>query len=328
MTVRADRVSGSRSARKRYVILAGASKCSRRSAPADFTLSGSDLLPMATYALGDIQGCAASLFALLEILPFDPARDRLWLVGDLVNRGPGSLEVLRWAAAQGEGLTCVLGNHDLHLLAVAAGRRELRAGDTLRPLLEAPDAGALLAWLRERPLLHEEGSHLMVHAGLLPEWDLPTARALARELEQDLRAEDGKALLSAVGRPAPKRWADSLRGEARRTKALEGFTRLRMCTADGRTIPRFKGAPVEAPAEMCPWFELPEARWRDETTTLVFGHWAALGLRSEPRLLALDSGCVWGGRLSAVRLEDREVFSVPAARGDARPKTRHPKRKT
>jgi bis(5'-nucleosyl)-tetraphosphatase (symmetrical) len=276
---------------------------------------------MATYALGDIQGCAASLAALLDLLPQDPARDRLWLVGDLVNRGPGSLEVLRWASAQGERVVSVLGNHDLHLLAVAAGLRELRPGDTLRPLLEAPDAEALLAWLRARPLLHAAGSHLMVHAGLLPEWDLPTARALAHELEQDLRSGDGSALLGAVGGPTPERWSDALRGDARRAKALEGFTLLRLCSDDGRSLPTFKGSPAEAPPDTRPWFDLPSARWRDDATTLVVGHWAALGLRQEPRLLALDTGCVWGGRLTAVRLEDGAVFSVPAAPGDARQKS-------
>ncbi len=261
---------------------------------------------MATFAIGDIHGCFETLKLLLDRLPLKPSRDRLWLVGDLVNRGPRSLEVLRWASSlqehMGDRLTVVLGNHDLHLLAVAQGISPIRKGDTLEDVLGAPDAPELLAWLRQRPLFHRENRCLLLHAGLLPQWTPEDAEGLARELERTLQREgiswllDRKATLRQ-----PKR--------ARLRAALESLTRLRTCTAKGEPC-SFAGPPADAPERCLPWFEVPGRRSQD--FTIVCGHWAALGLRIQPGLIALDSGVVWGHSLSAIRLDDGEIFQQPA----------------
>jgi bis(5'-nucleosyl)-tetraphosphatase (symmetrical) len=263
---------------------------------------------MATYALGDIHGCWETLSRLLAKIELDPSRDRLWLVGDLVNRGPSSLEVLRWArdlsAEMGERMVAVLGNHDTYLLALHAGAATHLDKDTLLPVLEAPDRGELLAWLRQRPFLHRDGETLLVHAGLWPEWDLEQAVAAARDLEQALQGPDLPYLL---GRTPP--WSDRQDTEIERRRwALAAFTRLRTCTPDGHPC-RFSGPPQEAPKGCYPWFEVPGRRHRPGQA--VCGHWAAQGLRLEGSLLALDSGCVWGECLTALRLEDRRVFQQP-----------------
>jgi bis(5'-nucleosyl)-tetraphosphatase (symmetrical) len=259
---------------------------------------------LATYAVGDIQGCHRTLGRLLERLRFDPAGDRLWLVGDLVNRGPGSLDVLRWAKGLGTAATIVLGNHDLHLLARAAGVGIPRKRDTLDDVLAAPDVADLVDWLRRRPLLHREDPFVLVHAGLLPGWTVAEAERLAREGEAVLRGPGGEELLSALeeGRmgaaPAP-------------AAAVSALTSLRLCDATGRPDDGFTGPPVAAPAGRVPWFAVP--RRRSSGSTVVFGHWAALGLLNLPDLVALDTGCVWGGSLTAVRLDDRRVFQEPCA---------------
>ncbi len=255
---------------------------------------------MATYALGDIQGCFASFQRLLARMDFDPRRDQLWLVGDLVNRGPESLAVLRWVLAHESCVTTVLGNHDLHLLAVHAGHRKLASKDTLQPILNAPDRDELLDWLRRQPLLHHEqstllGRWIMVHAGLLPSWDEDSAIAHARELETTLRARDGTAALYAPGQLA--QWTAV-------------FTRIRTCSASGQLCEDFKGPPATAPEGFRPWFEHPHSRAPE--TTVVFGHWAALGLHRAPGVLGLDSGCVWGASLSAVCLDDGRLIQVPS----------------
>jgi len=265
---------------------------------------------MATYAIGDIQGCFTSLMALLNRVDFDPARDRLWLVGDLVNRGPDSLRTLRFVRELGPAAVTVLGNHDLYLLMVANGAVRSRGkDDTIQAVLDAPDRDALLGWLRTRPLMHVEDGFAMVHAGLLPGWSVPQARALAREVEGALAGPYHADLLHNMWGSEPAAWHSELRDYARMRVIVNAMTRMRFCTPDGQMDFKVKGEVTKAPKGYVPWFEVPGRKSAD--TTVVFGHWSALGLRVEPRLLALDSGCLWGRELSAVRLEDRAVFQVP-----------------
>ncbi|WP_035383247.1 symmetrical bis(5'-nucleosyl)-tetraphosphatase [Ferriphaselus sp. R-1] len=263
---------------------------------------------MATYAIGDLQGCYNEFRHLLERIDFDPARDRLWLVGDLVNRGPGSLEVLRFVRALGDAAITVLGNHDLHLLAVGAGVADLSRGDTLDELLRAPDRDELLHWLRRQRLLHAEGGHVLVHAGLLPSWTVGQAVALAHEVEQALRGDDYASFLSCMYGNKPMGWSDELTGCKRLRVITNAFTRMRVCTPQGEMEFKFKGETHQIPAGYLPWFEVPGRASRD--ATIVVGHWSALGLRVMPGLIALDTGCLWGGPLSAVRLEDGALFQV------------------
>lgn len=260
---------------------------------------------MATYAIGDVQGCNDELQALLAQLSFNGARDRLWFVGDLVNRGPASLEVLRFVRGLGEKAVVVLGNHDLHLLCVAEGFAKRRADDTLDELLAAPDAGELLDWLRARPLIHVEAGYAMVHAGLLPQWTLQKAASLAHEAETALRAPGYGDFLSNMYGGTPAAWRDDLAGWDRLRVIVNAMTRLRFCNAGGEMALRAKGA--EPPPGFRPWFEL---RPTGELP-IVCGHWSALGLKLSEKLIALDSGCVWGGSLTALRLEDRALFQVP-----------------
>ena len=253
---------------------------------------------MARYAIGDIQGCMASLGRLLAAIEHVPGRDRLWLVGDLVNRGPRSLEVLRWARAQGDGVTAVLGNHDLHLLARAAGLAPAKRRDTLDAILAAPDLGELIDWLRTRPLVHVEDGMLMVHAGLHPRWSAATARALADEVEGELRGPRWREWLGRTLPAAPTPWRDDLTGPARARSILAYLLRVRTVDPAGAPID-FDGAPEQAPPGATPWYALPDPSWGDHT--VVFGHWAAHGLRVAERWIATDAGCVWGKRLAAVR---------------------------
>jgi bis(5'-nucleosyl)-tetraphosphatase (symmetrical) len=263
---------------------------------------------MATYAIGDVQGCMASLERLLAALPLRDD-DRIWLVGDLVNRGPRSLDVLRWAIAAGDRVVSVLGNHDLHLLARAAGA-PAKKRDTLDDVLGAPDRDALIDWLRARPLVHVEGARVLVHAGLHPRWSAHDALARASELEAALRGDGWRAWIAQqAGSKAPA-WRDELAGAARDRAILSWLVRARMAAPDGALDQDFDGAPAEAPRGLVPWFALPDPAWGDHE--VVFGHWAALGLDLGPRHLALDTGCVWGNRLTAVRLDDRAVFQVKA----------------
>ncbi len=274
---------------------------------------------MATYAIGDIQGCFLTLTRLIERFRFDRNADRIWLVGDLVNRGPRSLEVLRWATGLGDRLTAVLGNHDLHLLAMAAGVRKPKPRDTLRSVLEAPDREELLGWLSHRPLVHCEGPFVMVHAGLLPSWSASKARLLAREVEGELASDGQRRLLQSLyhrsqgsqGSQESLVWEDTLSGISRLRVITDALTRLRTCTRQGRMCHDFTGPPDAAPSGCIPWYEVPGRS--SLSSTIVCGHWAALGLHLPEGLLALDSGCVWGGALTGVRLEDREVFQEPMA---------------
>jgi bis(5'-nucleosyl)-tetraphosphatase (symmetrical) len=262
---------------------------------------------MARYAIGDVQGCDAELARLLAAVRFNADRDELWFVGDLVNRGPDSLGVLRRVRALDPNAIVVLGNHDLHLLAVAlcAGARKRKAGDTLDAVLAAPDRDALLEWLLARPLAHlpAGGRDLLIHAGIVPQWSPDQTVRLAHEVEQRLRREPEEVFASMYGN-RPDQWEDSLTGADRTRFVINALTRLRFCTRDGRVDLKLKGAPAEAPADFAPWFTHRDAR-RD-SVRIVFGHWSTLGLVQRRELLALDTGCVWGGALTAVDLDDPE----------------------
>jgi bis(5'-nucleosyl)-tetraphosphatase (symmetrical) len=272
---------------------------------------------MAVYAIGDVQGCYDELRVLLERIAYSSDRDRLWFVGDLVNRGPQSLEVLRFVRDLGDGAVTVLGNHDLHLLAAAAGARRVNPLDTFDEVLAAPDRETLVDWLRRRPLLHadDELGVVMIHAGLAPQWDLAQAQACAAEVEAVLRAGGYRSFLAAMYGGRPDLWRDDLRGIDRLRFSLNCFTRLRLCDRDGRLHLREKDSPWERDDGLVPWFAAPGRA--SAGTDIVFGHWSTLG-RYEDRVngvYALDSGCVWGGALTALRLdvERREWFDVPCA---------------
>lgn len=261
---------------------------------------------MATYAIGDVHGCFKTLQKLLRKIQHDPKHDRLWFVGDLVNRGPRSLAVLRWAAEQGDRIVAVLGNHDLHLLGRAAHVSAPKRRDSLAEVLEAPDRDDLLGWLRRRPLLHREGDHLLVHAGLFPAWTPELAEELARETEAALQADGPGELVASNDRRHDERWDERLTPEGRVRVALAGFARIRTVDEGGRMCSSFSGPPEQAPEGCRPWFADPDRRSRD--ITVVFGHWAALGLWTEDGLAGLDTGCAWGRELTALRLDDGRLF--------------------
>jgi bis(5'-nucleosyl)-tetraphosphatase (symmetrical) len=259
---------------------------------------------MATYAIGDVQGCFDELQALLSKIKF-AQRDRLWFVGDLVNRGPKSLAVLRFVRELGERAVVVLGNHDLHLVTQHEGFAKPRKDDTFTDILRVPDRRELVDWLRTRPMMHVDGDYAMVHAGLLPQWSVPKAVELAREVEAALRGGRYREFLANLYGSKPDEWRDNLKGWDRLRVIVNAMTRMRFCTPEGRMDFDAKGA--KAPKGYRPWFELrPKEKQR-----LLCGHWSALGLKVTERLAALDSGCVWGGRLTALRLEDRTVHAVP-----------------
>jgi bis(5'-nucleosyl)-tetraphosphatase (symmetrical) len=265
---------------------------------------------MAIYAIGDIQGCDAELGELLEAIGFSADCDRVWFVGDLVNRGPESLRTLRRIRAMGDSATVVLGNHDLHLLAVAHGVSQLRDDDTLDDILAAPDRDSLLDWLLHRPLMHEDAAlHLwLVHAGLPPQWDISTARSCAREAERALR-KDPAGLFQIMYGDQPSRWETTLAGAERLRYIVNCFTRLRYVDTAGRLALRAKGSPRKAQAkQLTPWFEAPGARWRG--ARIVFGHWSTLGFLNTATVVSLDTGCVWGGSLTALALDDPEAGPV------------------
>lgn len=272
---------------------------------------------MALYAIGDVQGCDAELGALLDRLDFSSARDQLWFVGDLVNRGPSSLEVLRRIRALGAAATVTLGNHDLHLLAIAHGAATPKRGDTLDAILAAPDRDALLDWLLTRPLLHVDAARrlALVHAGLPPEWDIATAEACAREFADALQ-RDPAAVFSTLYGDQPDRWDPQLTGADRLRFICNCLTRLRCLDPSGRLALRAKQSPKKAAAAgLIPWFAARGARWRG--TRVVFGHWSTLGYLRNEDVIALDTGCVWGGSLTALRLD------VPDAQPVAIPCTEH-----
>ena len=263
---------------------------------------------MTWYAVGDIQGCLEPLHRLLEAVAFDPLRDRLLAVGDIVNRGPDSLATLRWGYALGASFDTVLGNHDLHLLAVAAGVRSAHPKDTLDGILTAPDRDELLHWLRHRPLLIDAYTHVLVHAGILPGWSLAEARRYAAEVESVLRTEPLLLLRDLYG-DTPD-WDTRLVGPPRWRAIVNVFTRMRFCDAAGRLDLRTKTGPELPPPGLSPWYTHPGRATRD--TALVFGHWAALnGADCGPNLFPLDTGCVWGGRLRLMNLATGDYHHCP-----------------
>jgi bis(5'-nucleosyl)-tetraphosphatase (symmetrical) len=262
--------------------------------------------PMATYAIGDIQGCFVPFMRLLERCQFDTTADRLWLVGDLVNRGPQSLETLRFVKGLGDAAIAVQGNHDLALLLAAEGFGKRGKHDTFDDILLAPDREELLLWLRHRRLCHVQDGYCLVHAGLLPQWTVNDARTLAGEVESALTTPGWREFMAQMWGNEPAGWRDDLTGWPRLRVVVNAMTRMRFCTPDGIMDFRAKGGIDTAPPGHVPWFDTPGRRSAD--ATLVTGHWSALGLKLRPNLLALDSGCVWGGYLTAVRLEDRAVF--------------------
>ena len=265
---------------------------------------------MPTYAIGDIQGCYGPLQRLLKRIAFSASQDKLWLVGDLVNRGPQSLEVLRFLRDLGDRVVAVLGNHDLHLLAIHAGVRKLKKHDTLAQILDAPDCDALLDWLRHRPLLHRHGEYVLLHGGLLPQWTVDEAESLAKACSTALQGPQRNAVLQAYFVANGRQWHETLDATLRLGLAMQIFTRMRACSPEGIVADDFKGPRNACPPGTQPWFEIPGRR--SQNATLVVGHWAALGLHLAPGIMALDSGCVWGGQLTALRLEDGQIFQEPA----------------
>jgi bis(5'-nucleosyl)-tetraphosphatase (symmetrical) len=261
---------------------------------------------MATYAIGDVQGCFDELQALLERVGFSREHDRLWFVGDLVNRGPKSLEVLRFVRDLGDRAVAVLGNHDLHLVTQHEGYERKRKDDTFTDVLGAPDAKELVDWLRTRPMVHVEGGWAMVHAGLLPGWSISKALSLGREVQTALNADNYRDFLAHMYGSKPERWEDSLSGWDRLRVIVNAMTRMRFCKADGTM--EFHANGKEPPAGFAPW----HATRNGADERIVFGHWSTAGLQLNERIAGLDTGCVWGGPLTALRLEDRWLVQVPS----------------
>jgi bis(5'-nucleosyl)-tetraphosphatase (symmetrical) len=268
---------------------------------------------MATYAIGDVQGCYDPLRRLLDEARIDLDHDTLWFAGDLVNRGPQSLEVLRFIQQLPKRTVCVLGNHDLHLLALVYATGLQLNDDTLEPILNAPDCLELAEWLRHRPLIHQNKSlgYTLVHAGIPPNWSINEAIAHAAEVTQLLRSDKHTDFLEQMYGNQPNQWNQQLQGYARARMIINALTRMRFCDADSRLDLVTKGPPNSAKPGLAPWFEFPHKREPGEN--IIFGHWAALnGKVDNPNLFAIDTGCVWGGALSALRLEDKKIFHVAA----------------
>ena len=267
---------------------------------------------MANYAIGDIQGCWHELQLLLQLICFNPNRDRVLLLGDLVNRGDASLEVLRWAYQHQDCVDLLLGNHDIHLIARYYGCAPAHRKDTLETVLQAQDVQLLISWLRQQPLLRYQHGILFVHAGLAPQWQLNEAVMLAQEVNNYLSGEDYLSLLAHVYGNEPCLWQPQLRGWDRLRLIINGMTRIRCVDQYGALDFSYKGTLAAKPAHLLPWFAVP---WRATADhCVVCGHWSALGLYQQKNIIALDSGCIWGGALSALRIEDRKIFQVPSSR--------------
>lgn len=267
---------------------------------------------MSLYVIGDVQGCYDELRQLLKEINFKSGRDMLWFTGDLVNRGPKSAEVLRFVSGLGENALTVLGNHDLHTLAVAAGKAPYKKSDTIRDVLDAPDGAELLRWLQVQPLLHHDSTHhvTMIHAGLAPQWTISTARVLAREVETTLQGAFSGEFFAHMYGNVPDQWDDALAGWDRQRFITNTLTRLRFCDAQGKQLLKEKGAVGSQPDGFMPWFEVPGRASRGQL--VLFGHWAALGAGDHGDAISLDSGCAWGSKLTALRLDmPRRFFSVP-----------------
>ena len=266
---------------------------------------------MSTYAIGDLQGCYVSLQALLTKTGFNKSRDTLWFVGDLVNRGPDTLACLRFARALGDRAITVLGNHDLHLLAVADGVSKAGRRDTMQPILDAPDRDDLLNWLRTQKLLHVDSEFIMVHAGLLPQWSLKKAISLAHEVETLIRGRERRSFLKSMYGDEPVLWDDALAGSARSRLVTNAMTRMRLLTRRDEVNLDYKGELAAIPSGTVPWFTRRHAS--TVNNTIIAGHWSALGLYVTANFVGLDTGCAWGQQLTAMRLEDRAIFQVDYA---------------
>lgn len=264
---------------------------------------------MATWVIGDIHGCWRTLARLLENIEWNAANDELWLVGDLVNRGPDSLEVLRWAVEHDDRVSAVLGNHDLHLLARACGVAEEKKSDTLEAVLSAPDRDDLLDWLRRRPMMHKFGPYVIVHAGLAPEWNIELAQGYAEVLHAECESGADPSLLEAINAHRKEPWHVDLERDQRLSAAAVVMTRIRMVGEDGRAVLDYTGPPGTAPEGLRPWFST--AAVIRQGYTVIFGHWAMLGYYRARDVVCLDSGCVYGGRLTALRLDDKTVVQQP-----------------
>jgi bis(5'-nucleosyl)-tetraphosphatase (symmetrical) len=268
---------------------------------------------MSTYVIGDVQGCFKSLMALLDVVQFQPHTDRLWFAGDLVNRGPDSLLVLRFLLNLPNKPIVVLGNHDLHLLAVYYGQSVLSPSDTIQAVLDAPDSEILCDWLRKKPLVHrdENYGYTLLHAGLPPQWSSVQAKHYAYEVENILASSDYKSFFAHMYGTTPRHWSEALSGWQRLRFITNALTRIRFCTLDGKLDFAHKGVIGSQPKALYPWFDIPNRA--SESEKIIFGHWAALygQVIHSPHLFALDTGCVWGQALTAIRLEDEKLFSVP-----------------
>ena len=265
---------------------------------------------MNTYAIGDIQGCMEPLQCLLKKIGFDPSKDHLWLAGDLINRGPDSLAVMRFLYSIRTSLTVVLGNHDLHFLAVALGHRKPGKHDTLDNLLNAQDLQQLISWLRSCKLFHHDAlsGFSMVHAGIAPQWDIAQTQGYAREVEAVLQSDEIDNFLINMYGNEPAVWNEGLRGQDRLRVITNYLTRMRFCSAEGELNLEDKTGIDDTPAGFMPWFQHPARK--TQNNKIIFGHWAALeGKTNTPNVFALDTGCVWGGTLTALRLEDEKLFS-------------------
>jgi len=265
---------------------------------------------MATYAIGDIQGCYHAFQALLAKIEFNPRADQLWLVGDLVNRGSGSLEVLRWCYAHQDSLQVVLGNHDLHALVVANGIVHAHKSDTLAALLAAEDCDVLLNWLRQQPLIYQEDNFLMVHAGLLPQWTAAEAVGYGAEVAAALQGNAYLDFLASMYGNLPNHWRENLTGTDRLRVITNAMTRLRVCSEHGEMEFAFNGELNDVPDGLMPWFEVPSRATTE--VEVIFGHWSALGLQLRTNIYALDSGCLWGGQLTAMNIHTKAITQVAA----------------
>lgn len=263
---------------------------------------------MATYAIGDIQGCYHAFQSLLDRIEFNLATDNLWLVGDLINRGSGSLDVLRWCYQHQKNIKTVLGNHDLHAIVVAHGIRRPHRGDTLQAILDAPDSETLLRWLRFQPLMVESDGYVMVHAGLLPQWQVSEALMYAKEVEAALQGEGYLDFLTNMYGNTPNQWQDDLEGYDRLRAITNAMTRMRVCSPSGALDFDFKGELADVPDGLLPWFDVPNRASGNQE--IIFGHWSALGLHQRDHVYALDTGCLWGGKLTAMCLETKVISQV------------------
>ncbi len=270
---------------------------------------------MSIYAIGDLQGCLTPLLRLLDTIQFDPNKDQLWFTGDLVNRGPQSLATLEFIHGLGKNARAVLGNHDLHLLAAAAGFGRQHSNDTIDEILHSPRADELIAWVRTLPLAYTSPTLpgvLMVHAGVLPAWSVAQTLTLADEVSAVLRSDQWQRFMSTLYGNKPTRWDDSLTGDERLRVIVNALTRMRFCNADGSMDLKVKESVDRAPDGLYPWFDAPNRRNTDHR--IIMGHWSTLGLKIRPDLIAIDTGCIWGGCLTALRLDDDALFHVDCER--------------